>query len=143
MITKLKSLRILVGIIVFSLVIPLAPAVSLAEAKICCKKKCSKMMRSMVKSGQESVNHCNHKSGPVDCCEKNCSDFLSYEKSERYSVLGSRLGMESSPLNISFLTVHSETISYPPNFHSKHDLEPFHDKTKNPPIFIKHSSLLI
>lgn len=143
MVAKLKSLRILVGVIVFSLVIPFSPPVSLAAAKICCKKKCSKMMPSMTKPGQKPINHCNHQSGPVDCCKTNCSKSITYAKSERYSALGPRLEIVSSPISVAFLALHPDTISYPPNFYLKRNLKPFHDKTKNPPIFIQHSSLLI
>ena len=138
-----RILKLLFGIIVFSLVIPFSPPVSLAKAKMCCQKKCSKMMGVMAESEQKPTKHCDHKKNPVDCCQKNCSNIITYEKSEQISLVGKRIEIASPQLTAICLSVISDSSHQPSKFPLKHYLEPYLHKIKNPPIFITNSSLLI
>ena len=137
------ALKILFGVIVFSLVIPFSPSVSLAKAKMCCKIKCSKMMQSLAKPEQKPTNHCNHKKGPINCCNENCSKIITYEKSVPISILGTRLGIESPQKTITFLSVLSPTSIQPAKFPITNHIDSYRYKIKNPPIFITVSSFLI
>jgi len=137
------ALKILFGVIVFSLVIPLSPPVSFAKAKICCKKKCNKMMGAMAQSEQQSTKHCNHKKSPIDCCQENCSKIITHEKSEQFPLIAKRLVVASPSLiasNLSVISNASVQLSKPP---LRQYLDSYRIKIKNPPIFITVSSFLI
>ena len=137
------ALKFLFGIIVFSLVIPFSPPVSLAKAKICCQKKCSKMMGVMAESEQKPTKHCDHKKNPVDCCQKNCSNIITYEKSEQISLVGKRIGIASPQLTAICLSVISDSSLQPSKLPLKHYPDSYSYKIKSLPIFITISSFLI
>ena len=137
------ALKFLLGIIVFSLVVPFSPPVSLAKAKICCKKKCSKMMGAMAQSEQQSTKHCNHKKSPIDCCQENCSKIITYEKPERFPIVGKRIGYGFPQATITCLSVISDTTIQPPKFPLKYFQDSYSYKIKSLPIFISVSSFLI
>jgi hypothetical protein len=140
---RLITMKFLFGIIVFSLVIPFSPPVSLAKAKMCCKKKCSKMMVSMAESEQKPIKHCNHKKSPIDCCQENCSKIITYEKPERFSLVSKKVEVASPQISISVVSIISDSSLPPTKFPLKQYLDSYRHKIKNPPIFITISSFLI
>jgi hypothetical protein len=138
-----KALKILFGIIIFSLVIPFSPPVSFAKAKICCKTKCSKMMGAMAESKQKPIKHCDHKNNPVNCCQKNCSNIITFEKSERISLVGKRIGVASPQLVLISLSALSHNVVPISKFPLKSNFDSYSYKIKSPPIFITISSFII
>ena len=70
-----------------SLVIPFSAPASMAKAKMCCKNKCSHMLRSAAQSQPKPINHCDHKKSPVNCCQENCSKIIGNDISDRLSGL--------------------------------------------------------
>lgn len=140
---KLKALKVVIGIIVFSLVIPFSPPVSFAKAKMCCKTKCSKMMGAMTESKQKPIKHCDHKKSPVNCCQENCSNLITFETSEPISFIGKRI--EVAPPQISNLCVNiiSTSSLQSTTLSLQQYQEPYRHKIKSPPIFITISSFLI
>ena len=61
------------GILAFSLLIPMVPTVSLAQAKLCCKKLCPKNVKQapLRCHGSHATPPLSHKE-PEDCCKTNC-----------------------------------------------------------------------
>lgn len=137
------ALKILFGIIVLSLVIPFSPPVSFAKAKMCCKTKCSKMMGAMAKSKQKPIKHCDHKKNPVNCCQKNCSNIITFEKSERISLVGKRIEVASPQLVLISLNTLSHHLVPISKFPLKSNFDSYSYRIKNPPIFITISSFII
>ncbi len=65
--------KIALGILAFSLLIPITPAISLAKAKLCCKKLCPKHVKSPPsKCHGSKVAIPLEKSKPGNCCKKDC-----------------------------------------------------------------------
>ena len=99
------------------------------------------MMGAMAKSEQNPTKHCNPKKGPVDCCQENCSKIITYEKPERFSIAGKRIGIEPLQTINTCLSIVSD--SSPTKFPLEPYLEPYRLKIKSPPIFVTVSSFLI
>ncbi len=141
---KLRKLfiKILLTILVAVLTLPIAPPVSLAKAKLCCKTKCAKMA-AMIKAGSAESKHCHHKKNPVDCCAENCSKFITYEKPKTPIANKTR-----SDKSIGFAPILVWIASLEPSLVKSHSVshplkEPGPSKLKNPPLYIVHSKFLI
>ena len=143
MLNKSLVLKLILGVFVFSLVIPFSPPVSFAKAKMCCKTKCSKMMGAMTETEQKPIKHCDHKKNPANCCQENCSNIITFEKSERIFLVGKRIEITSPHLTIHCVCVISAFSLQPTTFPLKQYREPYRHKIKSPPIFIAISSFLI
>jgi hypothetical protein len=122
--------------------IPLAPPVSMAKAKLCCKTKCAKM-GAMVKPDGAQGKHCHHQKGPFDCCKENCAQFVTYEKPDAYvaTETQSTESLKHSPVIIWLATIDTSTLSS--NLISRFPNEIRRSKPKDPPIYVIHSSFLI
>ncbi len=65
--------KLALGILAFSLLIPMSPIISPAQAKLCCKKLCLKHVKK-----SPFKRHGSHANSPLsqnesrDCCKKNC-----------------------------------------------------------------------
>ena len=138
-----RILRVLLGIVMLSLIIPLSAPASMAKAKMCCKNKCSHMLRSAAQSQPKPINHCDHKKSPVNCCQENCSKIIGNDISDRLSGLKSRVNLESSQPTHSLFTL-TGNIEVPTSENRlKFKSESVFYPTSSPPLFVLHSSYLI
>jgi len=65
--------KIALGVLTLSLLVPMSPTVSPAQAKLCCKKLCPKHVKhSPLKCHGSNANSPLSQNEPGDCCKKNC-----------------------------------------------------------------------
>jgi hypothetical protein len=143
MIVKPKFLKFLFGILAISLMVPFSPSVSLAKAKMCCKKKCLSMMVTVPSSASKPVKHCSHQKDPRQCCENNCSKVITYNKPEPFSFIGARTEIETPDVYNYFSIILQNSSTQRPDFFSQNKASSFLYKLPSPRLYLSNSILLI
>lgn len=137
--------KIALGILAFSLLVPITPGISLAKAKLCCKKLCPKQVKTPPPKCHGSKAAIPlEKSEPGNCCKTDCLQAvlntpvtaLTYT-----SGLHSVIQLEKNYPDISE-SVPVSLYRAPPNGFSIPRSSIFSFPV-DPPLFLMHASFLI
>lgn len=141
MLIRSSALKFLLSIIVFSLMVPLSPAVSSAKAKICCKKNCCSMLSDTSQAVPMFVKHCNHQKSSRQCCDKVCAKFISFEKVKPFFFIEARAENDafSEEVPVSIL----DRFIYLPELNLRFKGTSSHYKLQTLPIYLSNSVLRI
>ncbi|GEM_PF-3580571 len=136
------SLKILLAVLAIALMIPLAPLVSTAKAKLCRQTICARM-DATVKNGGAPSKHCHHLKEPIDCCKENGSQFVTYEEPETFLTIikGSGESLEKSPVMDWVTTIDTSLDNSNLTFRYPNKIK--RSKSNSPPVYVSHSSFLI
>ncbi len=137
--------KLVLGFIVFSLLIPMSPNISPAQAKICCKKLCLKHEKnSPLKCQASHVNSPLNQSKSGDCCKKNCIKAALLIPSATI-ISFPAWGTTVNPIK-TFPEV-SQTVSIAlyraPPLSSQNLRNPISLSPRTSPLFLAHSSFLL
>ena len=130
-----KILKLVFAILVFSLVVPFAPSVSSAKAKICCKKNCKSMEATPRATTPTAARHCNSSKDSLKCNNDSC--LITDKKSESLSVIVS----QDTPL-LSFSLIPSLEKESPQGFQFV-PVKEAGPKQRSLPLYLSNSILRI
>ncbi len=135
------ALKLIVGVILLSFIIPIKPPVSYAQAKLCCKKFCAHHIKSTPKPDCHGSHKKNSESDPINCCQNSCTQKIFRDDHKAPTLNG--LKTQVDPVNLkliqvieveNWVSIKSSSWNY-----RKHPAE----HGQSAPIYIAHSSLLI
>jgi len=134
-------LKLIVGVILLSFIIPIKPPVSYAQAKLCCKKFCAHQIKSTTKLDCHGSHKKNSESAPINCCQNSCTQKI-FRDDNKAPIL-KNLKTQVDPVNLKLTQVVAvlNWISINPSSWNYREHPPQH--TQSAPIYIVHSSLLI
>jgi hypothetical protein len=135
------ALKLIVGMILLSFVIPMKPSVSHAQAKLCCKKFCVHQIKNTPKSDCQGSQQKNSASGSIDCCQDSCKQ-KNFRDDHKAPTLNS-LKTPIDPVNFKLIqgTQVCDWVAVQPLLWN--DWEPPSNHRRPAPIYIVHSRLLI
>ena len=135
------ALKLIVGVILLSFIIPIKPPVSYAQAKLCCKKFCAHHIKSPPKLDCHGTHKKNSASDPINCCQNSCTQKIFRDDHKAPTV--NNLKTQVVPVNLKLIQVVAvlNWISIKPFSWNYREHPPQH--TQSAPIYIVHSSLLI
>jgi len=70
------AFKMILGVILLSLIIPIKPPVSHAQAKLCCKKFCAHHIKNTPKPGYYGAHKKTSENRPVHCCQNSCAQEI-------------------------------------------------------------------
>ena len=133
------------GILLFSLIIPIKPPVSFAQAKLCCKKFCPHHQKkpAKLKCHDSEKEHKHSKNGPIQCCQNHCTKTFLREEAKSLLVLNSESQISYSKNKNGFAAYDKTSLLRPnnPNSQTTKFFNKFLQST-HPPLYLIHSSLL-
>jgi hypothetical protein len=135
------ALKLIVGVILLSFIIPIKPPVSYAQAKLCCKKFCV----HHIKKAPEKKCHGSHKNTsdkqPIECCQNSCAHEIFREDAQNPTLNNSKTKVDLVSLKlIQVVAVLNWTPITPLSWSYREHLQ---EHSQPAPIYIAHSSLLI
>lgn len=135
------ALKLIVGMILLSFVIPIKPPVSYAQAKLCCKKFCVHQIKSAPKPDCRGSHEKNSAGDPVNCCQNSCTQKI-FRDDHKAPTLNN-LKTQVVPVNLKLLQVVAvlNWVSMNPFSWDYREHPQKHDPSA--PLYIVHSSLLI
>ena len=135
------ALKLILGVILLSLIIPIKPPVSHAQAKLCCKKFCTHQIKNTSKSDCHGTRDKNSASDPVNCCQNSCAQKI-FRDDHKAPTL-SNLKTQIDSVSLKLVKVIAVLNWIPINSSSWDYREHPQKHTQSAPIYIVHSSLLI
>ena len=135
------ALKLILGVILLSFIIPIKPPVSHAQAKLCCKKFCAHHIKSTPKLDCHGSHKKNSASDPINCCQNSCAQKI-FRDDHKAPTL-SNLKTQIDPVNLKLVTVIAVLNWIPINSSSWDYREHPPKHLQSAPIYIVHSSLLI
>lgn len=135
------ALKLIVGVILLTFIIPIKPPVSYAQAKLCCKKFCAHHIKRTPKPDCHGLNKKNSESDPINCCQNSCAQKI-FRDDNKAPTLNS-LKTQIDPVNLKLIQVVAvlNWISINPSSWNYREHPSKHSQSA--PIYIVHSSLLI
>lgn len=135
------ALKLIVGVILLSFIIPIKPPVSYAQAKLCCKKFCAHQIKSAPKPDCHGSHKKNSESDPINCCQNSCTQKIFRDDNKAPTL--NNLKVQIAPVSLKLIQVVAvlNWISTNPFSWDYREHPPKHSQTA--PIYIVHSSLLI
>ncbi|GJL77351.1 MAG: hypothetical protein NPINA01_03400 [Nitrospinaceae bacterium] len=133
--------KLILGVILLSLIIPVKAPVSYAQAKLCCKKFCAHHIKSTPKEDCHGSHKKNSESDPVNCCQNSCAQkiFRDDHKAPTLNSLKSQVVPVSLKLIQGTAVLNWISIQSPSWDFREHPPQP----PRSGPIYLEHSSLLI
>ncbi len=137
------AFKMILGIILLSLIIPIKPPVSHAQAKLCCKKFCAHHIKNTPKPGYHGAHKKTSENRPVHCCQNSCAQEI-FRGDPKIPALNN-LKTEVDLINLKFVRTIAfwEDIWIPKNLSSWIFKKTPSKNTQLSPLFIINSSLLI
>jgi len=135
------SLKLILGVILLSFIIPMKPSVSHAQAKLCCKKFCVHQRTKTLKSDCQGSHKKNSAGDPINCCQDSCTQKI-FRDDHKAPAL-SNLKTQVVPVSLKLIQVVAvlNWIAVKPFSSDYRGHPPKHDQPA--PLYIIHSSLLI
>jgi len=133
--------KILWGMVAVLLIIPLYPPVSLAQAKLCCKKFCPHKSHAAGLQHQKIKKQCDASEGHKDCCQNGCTQSFGRDDAEVFTAVSVRTPQDTmTPADAA--TLLDESPEFPGGLLRPFP-GPFPADRASPPLFITHSILRI
>jgi len=135
------ALKLILGVMVLSFIIPMKPPVSHAQAKMCCKKFCAHHIKNIPKPNCHGTHKKSSESDPISCCQNSCTQKIFRDDNKAPTL--NNLKTQVDPVNLKLTQVVAvlNWISIEPSSWVYRDHPPEHNQSA--PIYIVHSSLLI
>jgi len=135
------ALKLIVGVILLSFIIPIKPPVSYAQAKLCCNKFCAHQIKNTSKPDCHGSHKKNSESNPINCCQNSCTQKIFRDDHKAPTVSNLKTQIDSVNLKITQVVAVLNWISIKQTSWNYREHPPKH--TQSAPIYIVHSSLLI
>jgi len=135
------ALKLIVGVILLSFIIPIKPPVSYAQAKLCCKKFCPQQIKSAPKPDCHGSHKKNSESDPINCCQNSCAQKIFRDDNKAPTLNNIKTQVDPVNLKLTQVVAVLNWISINPSSWDFRENPPKH--TQSAPIYIVHSSLLI
>ena len=138
---KSLALKLIMGVIIISFIIPMKPPVSHAQAKLCCKKFCTHHIKNIPKPNCHGSHKKSSESDPISCCQNSCTQKIIRDDHKAPTL--NNLKTQVDPVNLKLTQVVAvlNWISIEPSSWVYRAHPP--EKNQSAPIYIAHSSLLI
>ena len=138
---KNLALKLIMGVIIISFIIPMKPPVSHAQAKLCCKKFCTHHIKNIPKPNCLGSHKKSSESDPISCCQNSCTQKIIRDDHKAPTLNNLKTQVDPVNLKLTQVVAFLNWISIEPSSWVYRAHPP--EKNQSAPIYIAHSSLLI